>query len=95
MCVEGKEIEALSSKSVLVVVVVPAGCVPAPPKKKKKKKKKVFSSESNLIMHNIRASEGRNSINSYTSFELNSRQIQREKCKMYLINECVSNIIVR
>lgn len=93
MCVEGKEIEALSSKSVLVVVVVPAGCVPAPPKKKKKKK--VFSSESNLIMHNIRASEGRNSINSYTSFELNSRQIQREKCKMYLINECVSNIIVR
>ena len=92
MCVEGKEIEALSSKSVLVVVVVvPAGCVPAPPKKKKK----VFSSESNLIMHNIRASEGRNSINSYTSFELNSRQIQREKCKMYLINECVSNIIVR
>ena len=93
MCVEGKEIEALSSKSVLVVVVVvPAGCVPAPPKKKKKKK--VFSSESNLIMHNIRASEGRNSINSYTSFELNSRQIQREKCKMYLINECVSNIRV-
>ena len=94
MCVEGKEIEALSSKSVLVVVVVVlAGCVPAPPKKKKKKK--VFSSESNLIMHNIRASEGRNTINSYTSFELNSRQIQREKCKMYLINECVSNIIVR
>ena len=46
-------------------------------------------------MHNIRASEGRNSINSYTSFELNSRQIQREKCKMYhLINECVSNVIV-
>ena len=91
MCVEGKEIEALSSKSVLVVVVVPAGCVPAPPETKKK----VFSSESNLIMHNIRASEGRNSINSYTSFELNSRQTQREKCKMYLINECVSNIIVR
>ena len=84
----------MSSKSVLVVVVVVlAGCVPAPPEKKKKKK--VFSSESNLIMHNIRASEGRNTINSYTSFELNSRQTQREKCKMYLINECVSNIIVR